>query len=115
MKILKLLNRKYFLKLLFFYLLANVYAENQPVDIWNIDKEIIDSNSNSESLIDEKMTKKGVKIFIICSKKKKIQLKQEETLNSKKVKITGLYDPDDYGLDINMWSNSDGDQLKNIF
>ena len=27
----------------------------------------------------------------------------------------GLYDPQDYGLDIDMWSNSDGDQLKSIF
>ena len=39
----------------------------------------------------------------------------EEKLNSKNIKIVGLYDPEDYGLDINMWSNSDGDQIKNIF
>ena len=26
-----------------------------------------------------------------------------------------MYDPEDYDLNINMWSNSDGDQLKNIF
>ena len=25
-----------------------------------------------------------------------------------------MYDPEDYGLDIDMWSNSDGDQLRNI-
>jgi len=30
-------------------------------------------------------------------------------------KIIGLYDPNDYDLDINMWSNSDGDQLKDLF
>ena len=29
--------------------------------------------------------------------------------------MLGLYDPDEYDLDINMWINSDGDQLKNIF
>ena len=34
---------------------------------------------------------------------------------SKEIKIYGLYDPDENGLDINMWINSDGDQLKNIF
>jgi len=29
--------------------------------------------------------------------------------------LIGLYDPEDFGLDINMWINSDGDQIKNIF
>ena len=29
--------------------------------------------------------------------------------------MLGLYDPEEYDLDINMWTNSDGDQLKNIF
>ena len=33
----------------------------------------------------------------------------------KKLKFIGLYDPEDYDLDIDMWSNSNGDQLKNIF
>ena len=35
-------------------------------------------------------------------------------MSENKIKIFGLYDPDDYGLDIHMWANSDGDQLKRI-
>ena len=35
-------------------------------------------------------------------------------LNSKEIKIYGLYDPQNYDLDIDMWLNSDGDQIKNI-
>ena len=40
MKILKLLNKKY-LSITIIYLLLgfNSYSENQPVDIWNLDKE----------------------------------------------------------------------------
>ena len=38
----------------------------------------------------------------------------EENLNTQEVRIIGLYDPEDYDLDINMWSNSDGDQLKRL-
>ena len=38
----------------------------------------------------------------------------DSPLETDSVKIIGLYDPEDYGLDINMWSNSDGDQLKSI-
>ena len=30
------------------------------------------------------------------------------------IQIFGLYDTEDYGLDINMWTTSVGDQLKNI-
>ena len=38
-----------------------------------------------------------------------------QSLTSKDIKIIGLYDPEDYGLRIDMWINSDGDQLKNLF
>ena len=45
----------------------------------------------------------------------KNQIEFDQNLASDEVRILGLYDPEDNGLDINMWSNSDGDQLKNIF
>ena len=38
-----------------------------------------------------------------------------EELNSEKINIIGLFDPEENSLDINMWNNSDGDQLKRIF
>ena len=54
-------------------------------------------------------------IFTICKLKKKIIIELDDDLDSKEIKNYGLYDPENYDLDINMWSNSDGDQLKNIF
>ena len=47
--------------------------------------------------------------------KKKDSIKLDQALVSKETKIIGLYDPEDYGLSINMWSNSDGLKLKNLF
>ena len=38
----------------------------------------------------------------------------ENNLTKKDKEIFGLYDPEDNGLKIDMWINSDGDQLKNI-
>ena len=38
----------------------------------------------------------------------------ENNLEAQEIKIIGLYDPEDYDLDINMWINSDGDQLKTL-
>ena len=44
-----------------------------------------------------------------------LRIEETKTLLSKEVKIVGLYDPEENGLDINMWSNSNGDQIFNIF
>ena len=49
------------------------------------------------------------------SDKKISSIDLDEDLNSDDIRIFGLYDPEENSLDINMWSNSDGDQLKNIF
>ena len=38
----------------------------------------------------------------------------EEELETQEIKIIGLYDPEDNGLDIDMWSSSDGNQIKSI-
>ena len=44
MRILKLLNKKY-LSIIIIFLLSsvNVIAEDQPIDIWNIDKKAIET------------------------------------------------------------------------
>ena len=54
-------------------------------------------------------------IYKMQPKKVNNQIEFDQNLVSDEVRILGLYDPEDNGLDINMWSNSDGDQLKNIF
>ena len=117
MKILKLLNKNYFF--IFFYLFVGLSsnAEDQPVDIWNLDKQELEKKSNSEnSLVTVEDSKKiSPDIYNMQSQKNSPVIKQDEILDSKDIRITGLYDPEDFSLDINMWSNSDGDQLKNIF
>ena len=115
MRILKLLNNIYF-AIIFFLLSAIAHTEDKPVDIWNLDKEKLEKNSqdisNQEILNDIKTDNPS--IYEMQSKKEeKIQLEKE--LKSSEIKILGLYDPEKYDLDINMWTNSDGDQLKNIF
>ena len=48
------------------------------------------------------------------TQKQSDEIKLDKTLSSQEIKITGLYDPEDYGLDIYMWTNSDGNQLKDF-
>ena len=119
MKILRLLNSKY-LSIIFIFLLLNfnTYAEDEPVDIWNIDKEKIQGNSENEELVsitESELETEKINVFKMQIKDTLDSIKVDETLNSKEIKIIGLYDPEDFGLKINMWSNSNGDQLKYLF
>ncbi len=119
MKTLKLLNKKFYFVLVYLFLGLNCLAEDQPADIWNVNKEVLLDNSVKKEVKPKKkdQSEKNIQIGIynMQSQKKKKTIQQDQTLKTKEIKIIGLYDPSDYDLDINMWSNSDGDQLKNIF
>ena len=115
MKNLKLLNKKY-LSVILLYLFFGLAAQSQePIDIWNIEEK-----KNSENIgITEINKKKDViqnSIYKMQSQKDdQVNIQEDQTLASNKIKIIGLYDPAENGLDINMWSKSNGDQILNIF
>ncbi len=116
MKILKLLNKKYFSILIFYLLLViNTLAENKPVDIWNLEEKetdiILETNISSQN---EKSNTVN-NIYEMQSNKKVDSIKLDKDIVSKEIKIIGLYDPAEYGLSIDMWLNSDGSRLKNLF
>ena len=52
MKTLKLLNRKYLLIIFInFFLCVDINSEEQPIDIWNVDKEEIEQESLNDSIV----------------------------------------------------------------
>ena len=119
MKILKLLNKKYFSIVFILFFSLTSFAEDQPVDIWNIEKEITKNKKKTDEILSIEDTESSIisetDIYKMQSKKKEEKIKLDEILKTKKKKIYGLYDPEDFDLDINMWSTSNGDELKNIF
>ena len=119
MKILKLLNKTYLsIPIILFFSMVNSFSENEPVDIWNTEKVQTQNNSENKELIsitESEPEGKEIDIFNMQSKDNLESIKVDETLNSKEIKIIGLYDPADFGLKIDMWSNSNGDQLKYLF
>ena len=119
MKILKLLNKIYLsILIIFFFSIVNSFSQDEPVDIWNIDKEQIQENSENKELIsitESELETEKIDVFNMQTKDRSDSIKVDETLNSKEIKIIGLYDPEDFGLKIDMWSNSNGDQLKYLF
>ena len=119
MKILKLLNRSYLSILLIIFLIVfNVKAEDEPVDIWNIDQNKIKESKDTikeNNLKNNETNISQPNIFDLQSEKDTDVVQVSSSLNSQEIKIIGLYDPEDFDLKIDLWSNSNGDQLKNIF
>ena len=116
MKILKLLNNKSF-SILFFFLIffsQNLSAEDDPVDIWNLEempkKEILSDNDKTQ---EENINKS--KIYETQSYKTSLEsIVEDQELSSKKINIVGIYDPEDNDLSIEMWVNSDGANILKI-
>jgi len=116
MKNLRLLSKKFLLIIFILLTSFNSHSSDKPIDIWNLNEENKDQNSESISLIDQSNNSiNETSIYKNVSNNENLGVVQDTFLSSKKIEITGLYDPQDYDLDINMWSNSDGDQLKNLF
>ena len=116
MKILKSLNKKNIL-LFFLYIISipTVLAEDKPIDIWNLEKKedviVTETNISSQNISDNEQDS----VFEMQSDKLNNSIELDKDLFSKEIKIVGLYDPQEYGLSIDMWSNSNGQKLKKLF
>jgi hypothetical protein len=117
MKILKLLNNKNLSIIIISLLSLSSIAEEKPIDIWSLDKQETENVSKENLSVEEKNEEIfQSSIYKMQSDKKKGEtIKLDDNLTSKTIKIAGLYDPQEYGLSISMWSNSDGSILKKLF
>jgi hypothetical protein len=117
MKNLKLLNKKYLSVILFYLLFGFTVQSQEPIDIWNIEeKKTTEKIDVTESSEDKSISQNS--IYKMQSQKAKgdeLNIEEDQTLISNQIKIIGLYDPVENGLNINMWSKSNGDQILNIF
>jgi len=114
MKILRLLNKKNLsiFIIFFFSILNNLKAEEEPVDIWNLEKK---SNEETTSALSEIDDTEEVSIGIETNNSKNTSnIINSNILEENKISIVGLYDPEDNELSIDMWSNSNGNEVKLI-
>tara|TARA_Y100000591_G_scaffold296575_1_gene286878 strand:- start:228 stop:1979 length:1752 start_codon:yes stop_codon:yes gene_type:complete len=112
MKTLRLLSRDTFYKSLIILIVffSSVIADDEPIDIWKIEKKdnTIETNNEIEDSTDNQSS-----IIINNSSKQNIQIISNTSLDEKDL-IVGLYDPSDNGLKLDMWINSDGNEIKKI-
>tara|TARA_B100000287_G_scaffold314548_1_gene298019 strand:- start:180 stop:1946 length:1767 start_codon:yes stop_codon:yes gene_type:complete len=118
MKISKLLNKKNIIFFLFLISFNNSIA-NEPVDIWNIDKTKtdIEQTDQSEILSTQETSEQKISIYDLNSQNttnNQNNVLLENNLENK-ISLYGLYDPDENNLSIEMWSESDGEEIKKIF
>ena len=110
MKILKLSSKNYFsiiiISIIFFINPLN--AEDKPIDIWKIEKKV--EPDESRKIIEEDNLTSNSIIQIETDQNTKIKILKKET-----TELVGLYDPEENGLNIGMWINSDGNKIKSIF
>ena len=116
MKNLKLLSKKSLLIVFILLTSFKSHSSDKPIDIWNLSENNKDQNSESSLPINQSINSiSEINIYKNETNDENLDIVQDTSLSSKKIKITGLYDPQDYDLDIDMWTNSDGDQLKDLF
>ncbi len=114
MKILKLLNRKNLSIFIIYSLfsLTCLSAEEEPVDIWDLEKQV---DENSSTLQSENNEGDESNISIETENLNNTSnIINSDLLEQPKINIVGLYDPEDNGLSIDMWSNSNGNEIKLI-
>ena len=119
MKILKLLNKNY-LSIIFILLVAlESFAEHEPADIWNINEKKSKDQKEINILTDENenssLSSTGNSIYKMQSQYQSDTITFDENLGSQEIKLVGLYDPEDFGLDIDMWKNSDGNKILDLY
>jgi len=110
MKILRLLS-KFFISLVVYIFFINSSISNEPVDIWNIEKT---ENVIEKKLLNNKENIEGETIQEIKTGDQNKNIIVNDSLSANDVKLAGLYDPAENGLSIDMWSYSNGKEIKNI-
>ena len=115
MKSSKLLNKKKVLIILFLSLFGSLLQAQEAVDIWNIEPNSKINDESTNEIPKEKISPTNTIYEMQSERTNKFNINEDETLEAKEIEIVGLYDPEKNGLDINMWSNSNGDQILNIF
>ena len=116
MSVIKLLNSINKISTLFFLLtFSNLLAvENKPVDIWQNKNQV---NTKDEQLKKEDSENKPSINFTNMeeNKIKEIEIFESSNPENEEIKLVGLYDPQENDLTLDMWSNSDGEKIRNTF
>ena len=105
----KLKSFKYLTGLLVFILFSPLLSE-EKIDIWkNNTKEKIETSNSSTQAPQENDNTKAANII---ESPTKIQIEENNEIIAEKENIYGIFEPANYDLNLNMWSNTKADELR---
>ena len=101
------LNKLFILVILFINITFSFsLAEEEPVDIWK-QNEV---DEKKENLDEKKIT---IESPILSDDVEKIVIKiNEDTIENNDSSVIGIFDPQENNFNLNMWSNTDGEDIK---
>jgi len=91
--------------------LGSAFAEeDKPADIW--EQKESQEEQNTQSNTEKKIT---IESPILSDDVKKIEISIDENKIEKSTQsVIGIFDPDENNFNLNMWSNTDGEEIKKI-
>ena len=103
---------KYISLLILFISFQPLHAEEE-IDIWNQEiKEksqiVKPDNNNSNDTINSK-------VFQTSQTNNNIKIEDEILENSQDIKISGIYDPAENNFDLNMWTQTEAENVRSSF
>ena len=116
MRISKLLNKSYLSILFCFLFLQNTKLySNEPVDIWSLENQKdLEEKSLNEVAQDENKSEKTL-YELQGEKNINSTIELDSQLKSDQIEIVGIYDPSENDITIDMWKNSDGNKILDLY
>mgnify|MGYP001292611827 FL=1 len=116
MRISKLLNKSYLSILFCFLFLQNTELySNEPVDIWSLENQKdLEEKSLNEVAQDENKSEKTL-YELQGEKNINSTIELDSQLKSDQIEIVGIYDPSENDITIDMWKNSDGNKILDLY
>ena len=96
-----------------FIYLSKILSANEPVDIWK-NAEEKQNEQQEEKVLVESQNKIDLS-KIKTEDQKQIEILEEGGANKSDIKLVGLFDPQENDLNLDMWSNTDGETIKSTF
>ena len=104
------LNKLVFFTILFTTLIfTTVFGEDEPADIWKSEE-----NQNEQNIAVDNEKKITIESPIISEDIKKIVIKVEDEIEDQSRSVIGIFDPEKNNFNLNMWSDTDGNEIKKI-
>ena len=102
---------KSLLGLLILLLASTSLSGEEKIDIWK--NQNLKKNNNLEESKDTPSTNidKGLDYLKKIDKNQKIQIIDEPINTSEEANVFGVYDPENYNFDLNMWSNTKAEDV----